>query len=140
MEILIFINQYIKYVYWLLIAGILASLIYLLVNLKPVFRDLGILGNGAGQMSAKLAHVKECTEKISATVNRVVPLIAGLVGVSTLLKIFAHVMKKGDDNKRHIAENLAKEIDMRNRKAAGKKLVSEVAKTARTISSLTRQI
>ena len=139
MEFIDTFNHYYRYVYIPVGIALLAALIYLLVNLLPLFRTLKTLTPGISSITGKLDEIKGKTAKIQYTIKRTGPVLAAGIAAFTGLSLVKRILKKDDAGERHPVENIRKEINKYNTKVGTRKLVGDAGNIARRISAVVRR-
>ena len=136
MEYLETFNHYYRYVYIPIGIALAGALIYLLVSALPLLKTLKSLTPGLSRMSGTLDETKKKTEKLKETTKKSAKGAA--VGLSALavIGLLSRILKKGDDDKVHVVDNLKIEVGRFGRAAGAKQLIGNVSTVAQNISRI----
>ena len=111
---------------WILIGSLIllaGALIYLILNLLPLFRTLKSLNPGLSSMSGKLETTRSKTAQIKEYNSRSLPRLGKALGGYAFYRILIRVFRKGSDGKHHVLSNIEKEVVRYNSPAAAKILM-----------------
>lgn len=116
MEMLILINTYIKYAYYLLGIIIFICLIALIKAIKPLIKTIGEISDVLNNIKAETEEIKVKIEKIKYTIENSVPLFAFLFFMLIVLVSAIKDFRDTRLTKRSIVKSTVKQYNVMNKK------------------------